>query len=134
MPPKIRVFDPAMCCDTGICGPTVDPELVRFAADLDWLARQGVAVERFNLMQQPGAFAGTPAVNAALHRGLDALPMVLVDDRVAVEGTYPSRETLAALAGLRTTKVDGASPAAPSPAAAPDPAEAGGCCKPGGCC
>ncbi len=120
MPPKIRVFDPAMCCDTGICGPTVDPELVRFAADLDWLARQGVTVERFNLMQQPGAFAGTPAVNEALHRGLEALPMVLVDDRVAVEGLYPSRETLAALAGLRVTR--------------PDTAADSSCCKPGGCC
>jgi hypothetical protein len=34
---SIRVFDPAMCCSTGICGPSVDPQLVRFAADLDWL-------------------------------------------------------------------------------------------------
>jgi predicted DsbA family dithiol-disulfide isomerase len=71
-------------------------------------------------MQQPGAFAGTPAVNEALHRGLEALPMVLVDDRVAVEGLYPSRETLAALAGLRVTK--------------PETAADSGCCKPGGCC
>lgn len=127
MPPKIRVFDPAMCCDTGICGPTVDPELLRFAADLDWLARQGVAVERFNLMQQPGAFAGTPAVSAALHRGLDVLPMVLVDDRVAVEGMYPSRATLAALAGLRVQADDAAG-------AAPAPARRSSGCKPGGGC
>lgn len=122
MSPKIRVFDPAMCCDTGVCGPSVDPELVRFAADLDWLVRQGVTVERFNLMQQPAAFASTPAVNEALHRGLDVLPMVLVDDRVAVEGAYPSRETLAALVGLRIQKAGPAS---------------GGCKptgKPGGCC
>lgn len=122
MNPTIRVFDPAMCCDTGICGPTVDPELVRFAADLDWLGRQGVRVERFNLMQQPGAFAGTPAVSQALHRGLDVLPMVLADDRVAVEGVYPSRETLAALAGLVVTR-------------ATAPVADGGCCsEPGGCC
>lgn len=51
----VRVFDPAMCCSTGICGPSVDPQLVRFAADLDWLKGQGVSVERFNLSQQPGA-------------------------------------------------------------------------------
>ena len=53
----IRVFDPAMCCSTGVCGPSVDPELARFAADLDWLKKQGVTVERFNLSQQPAAFA-----------------------------------------------------------------------------
>jgi hypothetical protein len=49
---KIQIFDPAMCCSTGVCGPSVDPELVRFAADLDWLARQGVEVERYNLYNQ----------------------------------------------------------------------------------
>ncbi len=30
----IEVFDPAMCCSTGVCGPQVDPDLARFAADL----------------------------------------------------------------------------------------------------
>ena len=47
----VRVFDPAMCCSTGICGPSVDPKLARFAADLDWLKSQGISVERFNLSQ-----------------------------------------------------------------------------------
>ncbi|MBL8719532.1 MAG: arsenite efflux transporter metallochaperone ArsD [Myxococcales bacterium] len=96
----IRVFDPAMCCSTGVCGPTSDPELARFAADVDWLQKQGVKVERFNLSAQPGAFAETAAVKEALARGTDVLPLVLVDDRIAVEGAYPTRETLAALAGV----------------------------------
>ena len=37
MSTTIRVFDPAMCCSSGVCGPQVDPDLARFAADLDWL-------------------------------------------------------------------------------------------------
>lgn len=97
-PVRVRVFDPAMCCSTGVCGPSVDPDLARFAADLAWLAEQGVTVERYNLSQQPGAFAETPAVREALGRGPEVLPLVLVDDRIAVEGAYPTRETLAALA------------------------------------
>ena len=83
--PTIRVFDPAMCCSSGVCGPSIDPELARFAADVAWLQQQGVAVERFNLAQQPGAFAATPPVQAALARGTDVLPLILVDDRIAVE-------------------------------------------------
>ena len=72
----LRVFDPAMCCSTGICGPSVDSELVRFAADLDWLKSQGVQVERFNLSQQPAAFASDAEVKAALEaRGEDGLPL-----------------------------------------------------------
>lgn len=104
--PTIRVFDPAMCCSTGVCGPSVDPELARFAADLDWLQKQGVSVERFGLSSQPAAFAETAAVKAALERGTDVLPLVLVDDRIATEGSYPSRETLAALAGVVLRKLD----------------------------
>ncbi|MDH3390414.1 MAG: arsenic metallochaperone ArsD family protein, partial [Desulfobulbaceae bacterium] len=30
----IEIYDPPMCCPTGVCGPNVDPELVQFAADL----------------------------------------------------------------------------------------------------
>jgi hypothetical protein len=104
--PTIRVFDPAMCCSTGVCGTSVDPELARFAADLEWLQKQGVSVERFGLASQPAAFAETAAVKAALERGTDVLPLVLVDDRIATEGAYPSRETLAALAGVVVRKLD----------------------------
>lgn len=100
MTPTLRVFDPALCCSTGVCGPSVDPELARFAADLAWLGEHGVKVERYNLSQQPGAFAETPAVRAALERGTEVLPLVLVGDRTATEGMDPSRETLAALAGV----------------------------------
>ncbi|MBK9385913.1 MAG: arsenite efflux transporter metallochaperone ArsD [Planctomycetes bacterium] len=100
MTTRIRVFDPALCCSTGVCGPSVDDALARFAADLQWLAERGVAVERYNLAQQPGAFAENAVVRERLARGVDVLPLVLVGERIAVEGRYPSRETLAALAGL----------------------------------
>lgn len=102
----IRVFDAAMCCSSGVCGPSIDPDLARFAADLDWLQKQGVQVERFNLSQQPAAFAETSAVKSALERGTEVLPLVMVDDRIAVEGAYPSRETLAALAGVVVKKLE----------------------------
>jgi hypothetical protein len=111
----IRVFDPAMCCATGVCGPSVEPELARFAADVDWLQKQGVTVERYNLAQQPGAFAESSVVKEALGRGTEVLPLVLVGERIAVEGSYPSRETLAALAGVVVRKAEAA------------PATSGGC-------
>lgn len=97
----VRVFDPAMCCSTGICGPSVDPLLTRFAADLDWLRRQGVTVERFNLAQQPAAFAEDASVTSALEeRGEAGLPLVKVDGEVKSRGVYPTRVELAAWAGV----------------------------------
>ena len=97
----IRVFDPAMCCSTGVCGPSIDAQLPRFAADLRWLKSLGVSVERFNLSQQPAAFVEHAAVKAALEsRGEASLPLVEVDGQIKSSGTYPSRDALAAWAGV----------------------------------
>jgi hypothetical protein len=129
MSATLRVFDPAMCCSTGVCGPSVDPQLARFAADVAWLG-QGVTVERFNLAQQPAAFAETPAVKEALARGTEVLPLIVVGDRIAVEGAYPSRETLAALAGVVVRSAGGAASRRGAAAAArprPRPSKSG-CC------
>ena len=96
-----RVFDPAMCCSTGICGPSADPQLARFAADLEWLKSQGISVERFNLSQQPGAFADDAAVKTALEtKGEAGLPLVKVNGAVKSSGTDPTREELATWAGV----------------------------------
>jgi AhpD family alkylhydroperoxidase len=99
--PTIRVFDPAMCCSSGVCGPDVDPELLRFSADVDWLKGEGVAVERFNLAQQPAAFVAEPLVRQLLQEhGEGALPLVLVDGEVKSSGRHPTREMMAEWAGL----------------------------------
>ena len=47
-----QIFDPAMCCSSGVCGVDVDPPLITFAADVDWPKRQARTIERFNLAQQ----------------------------------------------------------------------------------
>ncbi len=98
---KFEVFDPPMCCSTGICGADIDPVLPRFAADLEWLKRQGVDVERYNLAQQPGVFVANEAVTAALHKeGNGCLPLILVDGRIISRAVYPDRAALAGYAGI----------------------------------
>ena len=95
----VRVFDPPMCCPTGVCGPSVDPVLPRFAADLEWLKRQGVTVDRYNMSQELPVFMADPVVGDRLMAG-GVLPFILVDGRLVVEGSYPDRAALAAAAGL----------------------------------
>lgn len=93
----VEIYDKPMCCSTGICGPTVDPVLPRFAADLDWLKSTGHVIERFNLAQEPAAFAENDTVREVLAtEGVDGLPLVIVDGQVVSRATYPSREQLAA--------------------------------------
>ena len=97
---KVQIFDRAMCCSTGVCGPQVDPVLPRFAADLEWLQSEGHDVDRFNLAQDPAEFAKNTTVQQLLaEKGVECLPLVIVDDRVVSRSEYPSRENLALWTG-----------------------------------
>lgn len=101
---SIQIFDPTLCCSTGVCGVDVDQQLVTFAADLDWAKQNGAQTERFNLGQQPMAFAENAVVKSFLERsGAEALPLILVDGEVALAGRYPNRAELARWAGIVTT-------------------------------
>lgn len=90
---SIQVYDPPMCCSTGICGPDIDPDLVNFAAMLSQLAGRGIKVERYNLSQQPMAFVQNPAVKALLDTdGIAVLPVMFWDGEVHLKGRYPGKE------------------------------------------
>jgi hypothetical protein len=127
----VEIFDPAMCCSTGVCGTDVDPTLSRFAADVEWLATQGVAVQRATLAQEPGKFVSNLLVRNALEViGTGALPAIVVDGVLKSTGAYPAREQLAAWAGVSTTKVPAGLPTLKTSLPLAD----GGCCGTGGCC
>lgn len=120
---SLEVFDPAMCCSTGVCGVDVDPVLAQFAADLKWLEAHGAAVRRYNLGQEPQAFAANAAVVKELEAGVERLPIIVVDGQIVSTGMYPSRQQLAQKLGI-----------ALSPADKPH-IKVGSCCSPGsGCC
>ena len=118
---SIQVFDPALCCSTGVCGADVDQALVSFSADVAWAKENGAIIERFNLARQPMAFAENPAVKSFFERsGAEALPLILVDGEIALAGRYPNRAELAHWAGIA------------QPAAESTPANS--CCSGGRCC
>ena len=120
---KLEVFDPAMCCSTGVCGVEVDPVLAQFAADLKWVAEQGIIVERHNLGQEPQAFAANPAVVKEMEAGIDRLPIIAVDGHIITTGMYPSRQQLAQKLELKLTAEE------------KPHVKAGTCCSPkSGCC
>ncbi len=123
--PTLRVYDPPQCCSTGVCGPDVDPALVQFASDLRALAASGVAVERFNLAQQPEAFVREPAVVQAVNAiGTSVLPLLVVAGRVVAHGRYPSRDELAALVAVAEPEPTFSLGVSASTCCAPD----SGCC------
>lgn len=97
----VQVFDPPMCCSSGVCGPSVDPKLPRFTADLEWLKSKGIHVERYNLAQDLAAFTHNATVKKAVNaNGTKCLPLLLLDGQVIASGGYPNRKELARHAGI----------------------------------
>lgn len=107
----IQIFDPALCCSSGVCGIEVEQRLLQFSADADWARQNGAQLQRYNLAMQPMAFAENAAVRRFLElSGADALPLTLVDGSIALAGRYPNRAELVRWAGIAS---GGAAAAAP---------------------
>jgi len=93
---KLEVFDPPMCCSTGICGASADPRLVNFASDLEWLKTRGIEVVRHGLSFEPTEFVKNEEVKNLLNKeGNSCLPILVVGMEIVSKGIYPSRDKLA---------------------------------------
>jgi hypothetical protein len=128
--PAIHVYEPVLCCNTGVCGPDLDQALVTFTADLDHLKGLGADIARHNLANDPTAFAENDNVRSFLQvAGSEGLPLTMVDGVTVITGTYPTRVQLLRYAGLVSAV------AAPMGVIELGLTEtAGGGCGPAGCC
>jgi hypothetical protein len=87
-----------MCCQSGVCGPSVDQQLIDVRENVRWAQAQRVEVTRHNLSSDPDAFVANAKVTGLMAAfGEDALPVLVIDGDIAVHGRYPSREELAGL-------------------------------------
>ena len=103
---KIEIYDPAMCCSTGICGHSVDPELIRISAVIHNLKNKGFNVSRFNLSSEPNAFVTNQTINRLLaEKGPNILPVVIVDGQAVKEQSYPSNEEFCKWTGLNEAEL-----------------------------
>jgi len=123
----IHVYEPAMCCNTGVCGPNPAQELVQFTSDIAALKELGADITRHNLANDALAFTQAEPVRAFMQAaGSAGLPLTTVDGAVVLTGRYPSRDELTRYAGLA-----GSSCCQPAPTAA---ASSGCGCGSSGCC
>lgn len=127
----MKIFEPAMCCPTGICGVGVDPELLRISTVLNTLKEKGFEVQRYNLTSAPMEFVNNKAVADFLNKfGPDKLPVITVDDFIVISGRYPSNEEFTDWLELDPELLGGADCCDESSSCCCDSTEAGDSC----CC
>lgn len=132
---KISIYEPAMCCPTGLCGVSVDPELLRMSTVINNLRKNGVGITRFNLTSAPEAFMKNSEVTGLVNNhGVEILPVTVLDGRVVKQGEYPTNAELAQWLNveenmLSTEDDETAQAEQPTMETA-----GGGCCPGGDCC
>lgn len=95
---KMIIFEPAMCCSTGVCGPSIDKELLRISTVIDNLNKNGIIAERHNLTSNPLIFVQNKEINNMLDKdGIDILPVTTVDGVVVKTKSYPTNEEFCSL-------------------------------------
>jgi hypothetical protein len=91
----IEIYEPPMCCPTGVCGPAPDPELAAWQEVILKLKKDGHSVERIAINQQPARFMSNPLVKKIVNaEGKDSLPITIIGDKVIIKGRYPKYEEL----------------------------------------
>ena len=97
----IEIFEEAMCCPTGLCGPIIHPDLLRISAVTETLKRKGINISRHNLKDEPHLYVSNKTVNEYLMKnGVEGLPITLVDGEIMLSKTYPTTKQLSEWSGI----------------------------------
>lgn len=103
---KMVIYDPAMCCSTGVCGPSVDKNLLRVSTLINNLKSNGILIERYNLSSSPQVFLDSKIVSEMLNKdGVEVLPITIVDGEVVKTKAYPTNEEFCDFLGISADKL-----------------------------
>ena len=99
---KIEIFDPPLCCPTGICGPTVDQTLINVNEMIASLQQDGIQIERYQMTSNPHAFLNNPEVMKLVQeKQMAALPITVISNQVIKTGAYPNLEEINSALGVK---------------------------------
>lgn len=88
---QVEIFDPPMCCPTGLCGPSLDQTLLDVSEMLLALKAADVTIERYQMASHPNVFIhNNDVMRLVRERQMEALPITLVNGKVVKVGTYPT--------------------------------------------
>ena len=95
MSKEIIIYDPPMCCSSGLCGPNPDQALIDFQEIFSELKASGFDIERYIITQSPEIFKKNPEIMKLIsEERLKVLPITTIDGVVIKKGSYPTRDEL----------------------------------------
>jgi hypothetical protein len=87
----VEIFDPPMCCPTGLCGPTLDQTLLDLNEMILSLQAERVQVARYQMASDPQAFLkNADIMRLVREQQMAALPITVVRGKVIKVGEYPT--------------------------------------------
>ena len=91
----LELFEPSMCCDSGVCGPEPDKALIDLQNLIQLLKKAGVQTKRYAINQAPLVFVQNAVVSGFIKtNGPDKLPLTLLDGQIIKSGAYPTVDDL----------------------------------------
>lgn len=93
----VELYDPPMCCPTGLCGPSLDQALLDVSEMIQSLENDGISVERYQMTSHPQKFINNNEVMRLVHEEqLEALPIIVVHGKIIKNGAYPTLDEVRA--------------------------------------
>lgn len=93
----VIIFEEAMCCPSGVCGPDPDEELVAFTRTVDRLEEEyDLDITRASMAHATELFLENEEIyDTVQENGPSVLPITMIDDDVVAKGEYLGYETFA---------------------------------------
>ena len=97
----LKIYDPAMCCPTGVCGTSVDTKLLQLSNFINSLDKKMFEVKRYGLTTNPQEYVINGEVSQLLNKeGVEVLPLIFLDDELLFKKDYPTVPELSSRMGL----------------------------------
>ena len=86
---NIEIYEEAMCCSTGVCGPEPDETLIKTNQINEYLKQNQIEVQRYNMNNNPNEFIQNKEVIRLIQeKGDEVLPITFI----AKTGAYITQE------------------------------------------
>ncbi len=94
----LEIYDPALCCSTGVCGPKPDVKLIKINDILNKLKNDfgdKIEIKRHSISNEPKEFLSNKTIREIIKsEGKAALPVCVLNGELLTKGKYPEEGAL----------------------------------------